>query len=209
MGVHIHPDRQTAMVNDNGRFLKSIREVGEIGQLVMEHPGVEAEPARRQMTKARPKAGVKKQATWWPARHIAVWSFARVIVRRLPDTAKAVRRKLHCAIEIGSDVVSEPQIPVTDDPGTDATITENTARTHCTDTVGKLNLAQWAHHFRAVLARERVGLDVNRRDDPVTGSNIVQIIVEQVSDALAHKQVMARIHDWNLRFQDWLVAAEM
>jgi aryl-alcohol dehydrogenase-like predicted oxidoreductase len=49
------------------------------------------------------------------------------------------------------------------------------------------------------LARERVGLDINRRDDPVTGSNM---------DALAHKQVMARIHDWNLRFQDWLVAAE-
>jgi hypothetical protein len=99
MGVPIHPDRQAAMVNDDGRFLKSIREVGEIGQLVMEHPGVEAETARRQMTKARPKCGVKKQTTWWPPRHIAVWSIARVIIRRLPDTAKAVRRELHCAIE--------------------------------------------------------------------------------------------------------------
>ena len=48
------------MVDDDRSLLKSVREVGELGQLVMEHPGIEAEAVRREMAKACAKCRVEK-----------------------------------------------------------------------------------------------------------------------------------------------------
>ncbi|PPK41166.1 hypothetical protein B0G57_1371 [Trinickia symbiotica] len=75
---------------------------------------------------------------------------------------------------------------------------KDSARGHCTSTIGEFDLAQRSHTFGATRPQECVGLHIDGRGYPMTSTDVRQVIIEQITDRWTDKEVMVSINDWNI-----------
>ena len=179
------------------------RSIG-VGELGMEHPGVQRQAERGQPGQARAEVGplhvVRARGHGAvaddrrSASHAAEWRTPRN--RPPPARSCASQHRLHA--------IAEREVGEADDAGRDARSAVAAAVAHRGDAGHELRLAHRPHLRRAAGAVHRVALEEHGGDDVVAGAEVGEQLVEQVAMVGPLPQVMVGVDDRQLGLEDRL-----
>jgi hypothetical protein len=91
-----------------------------------------------------------------------------------------------------------------DDPSANTAVSVLTARAHRRRAIQKLRLAQRAHFHRAIASIHRPGLHRNGRANVMTRLDILQQVEQKIAVSRTIPQMMMRIDNRQLGFEDVL-----
>src|SRR5262249_41202893 len=124
----------------------------------------------------------------------------------MADAAKAALTGGDFRLEHGLGAFAEQEVDVADDAGADSGRTRAAPRAHRPDTLGGFNLPHRNKGPRSSDAVHRAGLDIDGRNDVVTGSNVGGDLLDQIALAVAIPQMMMRIDDFAVGIENFLFA---
>ena len=194
---------------------KCPRQLDHVGQLRVEHPGIQRQPQRRQLR----QPGAELRPRVQPRRHVGravADDRIGVPATRVAHAAEPPAAGADMRLQHRLDPVALGQVGVTDDAGGHARLAVAAAVAHRGDAGDELGLAHRPHLARAAGAIHRVALQEHAADNVVAGGAIVEELVQQVArgghlpriagarHARAVPQVMVRIDDRQLGVEDLL-----
>src|SRR5262245_5555670 len=177
----------------------------QIADLRMVEPGIEAEPQPAQRGKAFPKLGVVAIKM---RRRIGVRivDFGGLVVpgRRVADALEARPGRGHVGSQDLFGTCPDGEIDQANDAGSHTRWSIGAARRHGGNAVDELGLAQGAQFAWTIGAVTGRTFDEDRAFNAVAAARVRQQISQQVAVRGKIPQMMMRIDDRQLRFQDFL-----
>ena len=142
-GVAAEADRAADMVEHDRCLGKGARQIDELAELRVVHPGIEAETKRGQAGEALAHPPVHQQPLW-PGDHRPPCRLVGMRGGDEADAAEAAAAGRDHRFQHLLDRRAERQIGIADDAGADLRLPVGAARSHRRDAVGELDLADRA-----------------------------------------------------------------
>ena len=194
------PSGPAEVIEDDRRVGEGLGQVGELRQLRVVQPGVEAEAARRQLGESPAEARVGVQAGRGIRVRVADL-IAGVPAGGVADAAEP-RAGGQVPIQNGADSLAEAKVGEAHDPRGDPGRSEAAAGTHGGDAVDELGLADRPHLRRAARAVHGHALDEHRGHHVVAAAGVRQQLVDEVAAAGMVPEVVVRVADGPLGLED-------
>ena len=198
--IRAHAQRAAGVVHHDARLRKRARQVGELRNLRVVKPGVEAEVHRHQPCEAPAEFAVRHL----PCRRARQQAGIEFLVARgdVADAPEAAGACGHMGFQHFLDLVAKGQVGRTDDAGARAGggfAPFGFAR----DAGDEFGFADTAQRFRPAGAITVAALDEYGGGDAMAGIRIAQQLIEQIP-AAAFPEVVMRIDDGEIGFEDLL-----
>jgi hypothetical protein len=180
-----------------------VRQIDNIAQLGLEHPGVERQAERRKGGKSFAEALVQVQAR---PRGPAKSSEDGIVApgRAVADAANAAVGHGDVPLQHALGARTEAQVDIADDPGDAARRPVCARGTHRRNAADELGLAERLEFLGPIGAVHRAGLLEQRCADVVAAADIGQKLREQVTITRPVPQMMMGIDDGQAGFEDLL-----
>ena len=173
--------------------------IDHVGQLGMEHPGVQRQPQSGQPSQARPEIGAPIDVR--PRCAIADDRIG-VPVAGVAYAAEPTAAGSYLRLQYGLDPLAQCEIGITHDAGGDPRGPVAAAIAHRGDPSDKLGFANRAQFLRAGGAVHRVALQEHGCDHVVARSQVREQFVQQITMIWTVPEVMVCINNRQIRFQN-------